>query len=184
MVRSRNLKAGSIRTITLLAVLSIATALFITMRGNEPEPTGRASITVQRATIAGPLVQHNVPTATILLKNTGSSTARAIKARLVMTVWTAPTLPDWEMPLQLTHDVQSLGDIEPGSGLSQTVSLVAPLSDIQGIHLERKDWFIVILGVMEHADRAGDVHQTTLCLIWRDTKNETMSPCDKWNKGN
>ena len=183
-VTFRNPRTGFIRSITILALLVIATALFMTMRGNVPEPTGSARITVQHATIVGPLVQHNVPRATVRLKNTGSTTARTVKARLVMTVWTAPTFPDWDMPLQLTHDVQSLGGIEPGAGLSQTVSLVAPLSDVQGMHLERKDWFIVVLGIVSYADTFGDQHETHACFIWRDTKSETMSPCEQWNEGN
>lgn len=88
------------------------------------------------------------------------------------------------MPLQLTNDVQSLGDIIPGATVSHTVSLIAPLTDVQGMHLERKDWFIVILGIVAYHDMTGTPHETTLCLIWRDTSKENLNPCEKWNEAN
>lgn len=99
-----------------------------------------------------------------------------------MTVWTSPTFPDWKMPLQLTTDIRRLEDIGPGSSLSQTLSLIAPLTDVQGMHLERKDWFIVILGVVAYTDVTGTTHETNLCLIWRDPTTQRMSHCEKWNE--
>lgn len=140
-----------------------------------------ARVNVQEATIVGPLVQHNVPTATVLLKNTGRSPALTARARLVMTVWTANTFPDWDMPLKLASDAHSIGEIDSGSAVPQTVSLIAPLTDVQGMHLERKDWFIVILGVVSYADMLGNPHETKLCLIWRETSTQRLTPCDRWN---
>lgn len=171
-----------IGSIALLAFVLIGASLFVSVRGRTHQTAERARLTVQEATIVGLLVQHNVPTATVLLKNTGDSLARATRARLVMTVWTSATFPDWEMPLQLTTEIRKLGDIDPGSSLSQTVSLIAPLTDVQGMHLERKDWFIVILGAVAYTDVTRTTHETTLCLIWRDIANERMSPCEKWNE--
>ena len=49
-----------------------------------------------------------------------------------MTVWTSHTFPDWEMPLKLTTDAESVGEVDPGAVVSQTVSLIAPLTDVQG----------------------------------------------------
>ncbi len=141
----------------------------------------RARVGVQEATIVGPLVQHNVPTATVLLKNTGHSPVLTTKARLVMTVWTANTFPDWDMPLKLTTDAETIGEIGPGSVVPQTVSLITPLTDVQGMHLERKDWFIVILGIVSYADVFGNPHETKLCLIWRDTSTQHLSLCERWN---
>ncbi|OQW30224.1 MAG: hypothetical protein A4E19_11765 [Nitrospira sp. SG-bin1] len=137
---------------------------------------------VEEATIVGPLVQHNVPTATVLLKNTGHSPARTTRTRLVMTVWTSNSFPDWKMPLQLAPDAQNVGEIDPGSVAPQTVSLITPLTDVQGMHLERQDWFIVILGVVSYTDAVGNPHETKLCLIWRETSKETLDPCEKWNE--
>lgn len=99
-----------------------------------------------------------------------------------MTVWTLNTFPDWEMPLKLAPDAQNLGEIDPGSVVPQTVSLISPLTDVQGMHLERKDWFIVILGVVSYTDVFGNPHETKLCLIWRDTSTERLSFCEKWNE--
>jgi len=59
-----------------------------------------------------------------------------------MTVWTSTTFPAWEMPLQLTADAEDIGTIDPGSYMSQAVSLIAPLTDVHEMHLEHKDWFI------------------------------------------
>lgn len=141
-----------------------------------------ARVTIQEATIVGPLVQHNVPTATVLLKNTGRSPALRARTRLVMTVWTAKTFPNWDMPLKLTTDAETMREIGPGSIVPQTVSLIAPLTDVQGMHLERKDWFVVILGVVSYADVLGNPHETKLCLIWRNTSTQHLSPCEKWNE--
>ncbi len=58
---------------------------------------------------------------------------------------------------------------------------MTPLTDQQGMYLERKDWFIVILGVVSYFDIFDNPHETKLCLIWRDTSNERLSPCEKWN---
>ena len=49
------------------------------------------------------------------------------------------------------------------------------------MYLERKDWFIVILGVVSYSDIFDNLHETKLCLIWRDTRSEHLSPCEKWN---
>ncbi len=98
-----------------------------------------------------------------------------------MTVWTSNQLPDWEMPPTLTTAAESVGVIDPGSVVSQALPLMTPLTDEQGMHLERKDWFIVILGVVSYLDIFGNPHETKLCLIWRDTSNEHLSPCEKWN---
>lgn len=160
----------------------IVSSILVSMRGKNSQPADWARVMVQEASIVGPLVQHNVPTATVLLKNTGRSPARSIKARLVMTVWTAKTFPDWDMPLKLTADAETIGEIGPGSVVPQTVSLITPLTDVQGMHLERKDWFIVILGIVSYVDIFGHPHKTKLCLIWRDTSAQHLSPCEKWNE--
>ena len=141
----------------------------------------RAWVRVQGATIIGPLIQHNVPRATILFHNTGRSPALTTNIRLVMTVWTSNKLPDWEMPPNLTTDAERVGVIGPGSIVSQPLSLMRPLTDEQGMYLERKDWFIVILGLVSYSDIFDNRHETKLCLIWRDTSNERLSPCEKWN---
>jgi hypothetical protein len=168
--------------IALLAFILIAALIIVSMRGKPPQSGDRAKLIVQEATIVGPLVQHNVPTATVLLKNTGRSPALTTKARLVMTVWTAHTFPDWDMPLKLTDDAEAIGEIGPGSVVPQTVSLITPLTDVQGMHLERKDWFIVILGIVSYVDVSGKEHKTQLCLIWRETSTEHLRPCEKWNE--
>lgn len=156
----------------------------IVLRGKPPQSADRARVNVQEATIVGPLVQHNVPTATVLLTNTGPSPALATKARLVMTVWTSNTFPDWDMPLKLTTDAETIGEIAPGSVVPQTVSLIVPLTDVQGMHLERKDWFIVILGIVSYSDIFRNPHETKLCLIWRDTSTQHLSRCEQWNDAN
>ena len=144
----------------------------------------RAWVKVQDATIVGPLVQHNVPRANILFHNTGRSPALTTNIRLVMTVWTSNKLPDWEMPPKLTTEAERVGVMGPGSVVSQALSLTIPLTDEQGMHLERKDWFIVILGDVSYFDTFGNPHETKLCFIWRDTCSEHMSPCEKWNDVN
>lgn len=141
----------------------------------------RAWVRVQGATITGPLIQHNVPRATILFQNTGRSPALTTHIRLVMTVWISNKLPDWEMPPKLTTDAERIGVIGPGSVVSQPLSLMTPLTDEQGMYLERKDWFIVILGVVSYSDIFDNPHETKLCLIWLDTSTERLSPCEKWN---
>ena len=170
----RSLLVGSV--VVLVGVSSI-----VLMRGKPPQSTNLAKMTVQESTIVGPLVQHNVPTATVLLKNSGHSPALMTKARLVMTVWTASTFPDWDMPLKLTTDAETIGEIDPGSVVPRTVSLITPLTDVQGMHLERKDWFIVILGIVSYADILGNPHETRLCLIWRETSTQRLTPCERWN---
>lgn len=99
-----------------------------------------------------------------------------------MTVWTLNTFPDWAMPLKLAPDAQHLGEIDPRSLVPQTVSLISPLTDVQGMHLERKDWFIVILGIVSYTEAFGNPHETKLCLIWRDTSTERADFCEKWNE--
>ena len=168
-------------SITLLVFVLITAAIVVSMRGRTHPTAERAWVTVQEARIIGHLVQHNTPIATVLLKNVGHSPALMTKARLVMTVWTSHTFPDWEMPLKLTTEAKSVGDVYPGSVVSQTVSLITPLTDVQGMHLERKDWFIVILGVVTYTDAFGNPHKTKLCLIWRDTSKDSLSLCEKWN---
>ena len=76
-----------------------------------------------------------------------------------MTVWTSHTFPDWEMALKLTTDAESVGEVDPGAVVSQTVSLIAPLTDVQGMHLERKDWFIVLLGIVSYVDIFNHPHE-------------------------
>ena len=172
--KHRSLLVGSV--VVLVGVSSV-----MLMRGKPPQSANLAKMTVQESTIVGPLVQHNVPTATVLLKNTGHSPALTTKARLVMTVWTASTFPDWDMPLKLTTDAETIGEIDAGSVVPQTVSLITPLTDVQGMHLERKDWFIVILGIVSYADILGNPHETRLCLIWRETSTQRLTPCERWN---
>ena len=172
--KHKYLLAGSV--VVLVVVSNI-----VLLRGKPPQSTNLAKMTVQESTIVGPLVQHNVPTATVLLKNTGHSAALTTKARLVMTVWTASTFPDWDMPLKLTADAETIGEIDAGSVVPQTVSLITPLTDVQGMHLERKDWFIVLLGIVSYTDILGNPHETKLCLIWRETSTQHMTPCERWN---
>lgn len=160
----------------------VVVSSIVLIRERISQPADRAKVIVQEATIVGPLVQHNVPTATVLLTNTGHSPAFMTKARLVMTVWTSDTFPDWNMPLKLDSDAHNIGEIAPEAVVPQTISLITPLTDLQGMHLERKDWFIVILGVISYKDTFDTLHETTLCLIWRDTSTEHLSPCEKWNE--
>ena len=174
----RYLLIGSLALGTL--VLMVASIMLYIQRSTH-QATERAWITVRGATIIGPLIQHNVPKATIHFHNSGRSPALTTDIRLVMTVWTSNKLPDWQIPPKLTTDPASVGDIGPGAVVSQALSLMTPLTDEQGIHLERKDWFIVILGLVSYLDIFGNPHETKLCLIWRDTSNEHLSPCEKWN---
>lgn len=177
----RNLTYLLVGSIVLIIFMLIAASIIMPTR-EERHPSGeRARVAVQEATITGPLVQHNIPTATVLLKNTGQSPALATKARLVMTVWTADRFPDWDMPLKLTADIEDVGEIDQGATLPRTVALITPLTDVQGMHLERKDWFIVILGIVSYVDILRNQHETKLCLIWRDTSTQRLSPCEKWN---
>ena len=167
--------------IAFFAFFLFAASIIVSIREKTPQPADRPRVAVQEATIIGPLVQHNVPTATVLFTNTGDSPAVMTKIRLVMTVWTSHTFPDWKMPLKLTTDAENIGEVDPGAVVSQTVSLIAPLTDVQGMHLERKDWFIVILGTVAYADVSGKPHETKLCLLWRDTSTQHLDLCEKWN---
>jgi hypothetical protein len=177
--KRRYLLVGSV---AFFAFVLFSVFIIVSMQGKNHQTADRARVEVQEATIVGPLIQHNVPTATILLKNTGHSPALTTKVRLVMTVWTSNKLPDWDMPLKLTIDAETIREIGAGSVVPQTVSLIAPLTDVQGMHLERKDWFIVILGIVSYADVSGKPHETKLCLIWRDTSTQHLSHCEKWNE--
>jgi hypothetical protein len=171
--------SGSVAFLTFVLVVAWAIQSFMSERTHQT--TERAWVTVQEATIVGPLIQHNVPKATIRFHNSGRSPALTTTIRLVMTVWTSNKLPDWEMPPELTIEAERVGVIDPGAVVSRTLSLMAPLTDEQGIHLERKDWFIVTLGVVSYVDIFGTPHETKLCLIWRDISTERLSPCEKWN---
>ena len=165
----------------VIFALVVAFAIQSLMLKRAHQMAERAWVRVQGATIIGPLVQHNVPKATILFHNTGRSPALTTNIRLVMTVWISSKLPDWEMPPKLTTHPESVGVIGPGSVVSQSLSLMRPLTDEQGMYLERKDWFIVILGLVSYSDIFDNLHETKLCLIWRDTSTERLSPCEKWN---
>ena len=165
----------------VIFALTAAFAIQSLMLKRTHQTAERAWVRVQDATIVGPLIQHNVPRATIIFQNTGRSPALTTTIRLVMTVWTSNKLPDWEMPPKLTTDAERIGVMDPGSVVSQALSLMTPLTDEQGMHLERKDWFIVILGVVSYSDIFDNPHETKLCLIWRDPSNERLSPCEKWN---
>src|SRR6185295_8043333 len=177
----RYVVSGSIALFTF--VLLVASIILYILRSTH-QTTERAWVTVQNATIVGPLIANNVPRAKILFQNSGRSPALTTKIRLLMTVWTSSKLPDWEMPPILTTDAESVGVIGPGSVVSQDLSLMTPLSEEQGVHLERKDWFIVTLGVVSYIDIFGNPHETKLCLIWRDPSTESLSPCEKWNEAN
>lgn len=174
----RYVLSGSIALLTSILIVAYAIP---NMLRSAHETSERAWVTVQGATIVGPLIQHNVPRATILLQNTGRSPALTTQTRLVMTVWTSNQFLDREMRRKLTTEAESIGTIGPGSVASRTVSLGAPLTDVQGIHLERKDWFIVTLGVVSYLDIFGNPHETKLCLIWRDPSRDSLSPCERWN---
>jgi hypothetical protein len=172
--------SGSVACVIFVLVVGFAIQSLMLKRAHQTAE--RAWVKVQDATIVGPLVQHNVPKATILFHNTGRSPALTTTLRLVMTVWTSNKLPDWEKPPNLTTDAERIGVIDSGSVVSRPLSLMTPLTDEQGMHLERKDWFIVILGVLSYLDIFDNQHETKLCLIWRDTSNEHLSPCEKWNE--
>ena len=177
--KHRYLLVGSV---AFFAFVLFSVSIIISMQGKTHQTADRARLEVQEATIVGPLIQHNVPTATLLLKNTGHSPALTTKVRLVMTVWTSNMLPDWDMPLKLTTDAETIREIGAGSVVPQTVSLIAPLTDVQGMHLERKDWLIMILGIVSYIDIFSNPHETKLCLIWRDTSTQHLSRCEKWNE--
>ena len=177
----RYVVSGSLALFTF--VLIVASVILYLLR-NTHQSAERAWVTVQKATIVGPLIANNVPRATILFQNSGRSPALTTKIRLLMIVWTSSKLPDWEMPPILTADAESVGVIGPGSVVSQGLYLMTPLSEEQGVHLERKDWFIVTLGVVSYVDIFGNPHETKLCLIWRDTSTDSLSPCEKWNEVN
>lgn len=174
----RHVLIGSIALLTFLLMVAY---IIPNMLRSKDQTSERAWVTVQGATIVGPLIQHNIPRATILLYNSGRSPALTTQIRLVMIVWTSNKFLDWEMRRKLTTEAESIGVIGPGAVVSQAVSLGAPLTDVQGIHLERKDWFIVTLGVVSYLDIFGSPHETKLCLIWRETSAESLSPCEKWN---
>jgi len=171
-------------SIALFAFILIVASIILYLLRSTHQTAERARVTIQKATIVGPLIANNVPRAIILFQNSGRSPALTTKIRLVMTVWTSNKLPDWEMPPILTTDAESVGVIGPGSVVSQDLSLMTPLSEEQGVHLERKDWFIVTLGVVSYIDIFGNQHETKLCLIWRDPSTESLSPCEKWNEAN
>jgi hypothetical protein len=177
----RYVVSGSIALFTFVLVVAF---IILYMVRSTHQTTERAWVTVQNATIVGPLIANNVPRANILFQNSGRSPALTTKIRLLMTVWTSSKLPDWEMPPILTTDAESVGVIGPGSVVSQGLYLMTPLSEEQGVHLERKDWFIVTLGVVSYIDIFGNPHETKLCLIWRDPSTESLSPCEKWNEAN
>jgi hypothetical protein len=178
---SRYLVSGSIALCTFALVVA---SIILYMLRSTHQTTERAWVTVQNATIVGPLIANNVPSAKILFHNSGRSPALTTKILLLMTVWPSNKLPDWEMPPILTADAENVGVIGPGSVVSQGLHLMTPLSEEQGVHLERKDWFIVTLGVVSYVDIFGNPHETKLCLIWRDTSTESLSPCEKWNEAN
>lgn len=167
---------GSIGLLTLVFVGAYVIPMLL--RGTQ-ESSERARVTVQGATIVGPLIQHNVPRATVLLKNIGRSPALETRTRLELIVWTSSKLPD--KPPKLTVQEERIGELEPGSVVSRSVALKPPLTDVQGIHLERKDWFMVTHGVVSYSDTYGNFHETNLCLIWRDTSIDNMSFCEEWN---
>jgi hypothetical protein len=171
-------------SIALFAFILIVASIILYVLRSTHQTAERARVTIQKATIVGPLIANNVPRAKILFQNSGRSPALTTKIRLVMTVWTSNKLPDWEMPPILTTDAESVGVIGPGSVVSQGLYLMTPLSEEQGVHLERKDWFIVTLGVVSYFDIFGNPHETKLCLIWRDTTTESLSPCERWNEAN
>ncbi|HSS31121.1 MAG TPA: hypothetical protein VLL06_08905 [Nitrospiraceae bacterium] len=171
-------------SIALFAFILIVASIILYLLRSTHQTAERARVTVQKATIVGPLIANNVPRAKILFQNSGRSPALTTKIRLLMTVWTSNKLPDWEMPPILTTDVESVGVIGPGSVVSQDLYLMTPLSEEQGVHLERKDWFIVTLGVVSYIDIFGNPHETKLCLIWRDPSTESLSLCEKWNEAN
>ena len=177
----RYVVSGSIALFTFVLVVA---SIILYMSRSTHQTTERAWVTVQNATIVGPLIANNVPRAKILFQNSGRSPALTTKIRLLMTVWTSSKLPDWEMPPILTTDAESVGVIGPGSVVSQGLYLMTPLSEEQGVHLERKDWFIVTLGVVSYIDIFGNPHETKLCLIWRDTTTDSLSPCERWNEAN
>ena len=164
---------GSIGLLTLVFVGAYVIPMML--RGTQ-ESSERARVTVQGATIVGPLIQHNVPRATVLLKNIGRSPALETRTRLELIVWTSSKLPD--RPLKLTVQEERIGELESGSVVSQSVALSPPLTDVQGMHLERKDWFMVTHGVVSYSDIYGNSHETNLCLIWRDTSTDKMSFCE------
>jgi len=169
--------------IALLTFVLVGASIILYLRSTH-QTAERAWVTVQNATIVGPLIANNVPRAKIFFQNRGRSPALTTKIRLLMTVWTSNKLPDWEMPPILTTDAESVDEIGPGSVVSQDLYLMTPLSEEQGVHLERKDWFIVTLGVVSYVDIFGNPHETKRCLIWRDTSTESLSPCEKWNEAN
>lgn len=169
--------------IALFTFVLVGASIILYLRSTH-QTAERAWVTVQNATIVGPLIANNVPRAKIFFQNRGRSPALTTTIRLLMTVWTSNKLPDWEMPPILTTDAESVGEIGPGSVVSQDLSLMTPLSEEQGVHLERKDWFIVTLGVVSYVDIFGNPHETKLCLIWRDTSTDSLSPCEKWNEVN
>ena len=169
--------------IALFTFVLVGASIILYLRSTH-QTAERAWVTVQNATIVGPLIANNVPRAKIFFQNRGRSPALTTKIRLLMTVWTSNKLPDWEMPPILTTDAESVGEIDPGSVVSHDLYLMTPLSEEQGVHLERKDWFIVTLGVVSYVDIFGNPHETKLCLIWRDTSTDSLSPCEKWNEVN
>ena len=174
----RYVLSGSIAIFTF--VLLVASIILYLLRSSH-QTTERAWVTVQDATIVGPLIANNVPRAKMIFQNSGRSPALNTTIRLLMTVWTSNKLPEGEMPPILTTDAENIGAIGPGSVVSQALSLKTPLSEEQGVHLERKDWFIVTLGVVSYSDIFGNPHETKICLIWRDTTTERLSPCENWN---
>ena len=162
-------------------VFIVAYAIQLRMLRTAHETAERAWVTVQDATIVGPLIANNIPRVKIAFHNSGRSPALTTKIRLLMTVWPSNKIPEGKMPPILTSEDESVGTIDPGSVASQAISLKTPLSEEQGVHLERKDWFIVTLGVVSYVDIFGNPHETKLCLIWRDTTTERLSPCENWN---
>ena len=177
----RYVLSGSVAIFTFVLLVA---SIFLYMLRSSHQTTERAWVTVQDATIVGPLIANNVPRVKMIFQNSGRSPALNTTIRLLMTVWTSNKLPEGEMPPILTTDAENVGAIGPGSVVSQALSLKTPLSEEQGVHLERKDWFIVTLGVVSYVDIFGDPHETTLCLLWRDTSTENLSPCEKWNEVN
>jgi len=180
LLRQRSWKDDEIRHVSSSAIALFTVILMVIFMPRSTQQTSeRARVTVQDATIVGPLIQHNVPRATILFQNNGCSPALSTSIRLGTTVWNSNKSPD--RPPPLATDVEHVGEIGPGSVVSQAVSLRSPLTDVQGIHLERKDWVIMTFGVVSYFDIFGKSHETNLCFIWRDTSQERMSPCEKWS---
>jgi len=177
------LKATQTATTTSEEALRVSRETYL-LNQHTLQISERAWVLPKDASIRGPIELGGLPVAKVTFTNTGHSPALRVKIRHRIAISRSAGVPEMAMPIPPLKGAESIAVIAPEGIFASEIAVDTRLDDAQVSQLNSKEWVITTYGLVTYLDVFDKQHETSFCLMWRNTRGGAMSPCDKWNEAN